>query len=883
MADRTVKVTLLAQVNGYLAGMDQAAAATRKMSQDSSARLAQQRQAFEAVGRASIAVGTAITALAVLAVRRFAEFDQAMSQVKAITQETAENMNLLRDAALEAGGRTVFTATEAANAIEELGKNGLTTAEILGGGLDAALDLAAAGGLEVARAAEVAAITFKQFKLEGSDLPHVTDLLAAGAGKAAGDVDDLAQALNQAALVANQTGLSVEDTTGVLSAFADAGLLGSDAGTSFKSMLQRLTPVSKEAEREMENLGISAYDASGQFIGITKFAGVLQQQLSGLTDEQRNFALAQIFGTDAVRAATVLYQQGAEGIADYIEQTNDAGYAARVAADRLDNLAGDLEQLGGAFDTALIQSGSAANDVLRFLTQTATDAVNGFADMPVGVQQAALAVGAVSAAVLLANGAFLVGVPRIAEYRRNLETLGAGAQRASRFIGAVGKGVSFIAGLSAAALVLDRLANSGPAAAKGVEATLAALNADGIDGIFKDFSDDVNDLSDAFDLLLGSGIEDNAERFGSTLNDIFAGGQLSDQVKDTRQQFEALGTGLANLVNNGRADEAATIFERFAERAERQGYSVEQLKSLMPAYEEALAGAANATDKNADALAVLEGRASDAGDELKDLAETILNFGKATLDTRSATRQYEEAVDDLTRSLRENGRSLDVGTSQGRANEKAIDDLVESTLELASAILVETGSHEKASEAVQAGRDQLIAMLAQFKITGDEAEAYADKLGLIPSRISSYVTVETSEAEETVRTFVRQFEGKEIKLLLSADQVSVNGRIYGGLRGYDSGGYTGAGGKREPRGIVHAGEFVSTQETLAHPSNRAALEFMHAGGVIGQYASPRYASDSTSVSSSSRTEISIAANGVDPGTVTDLLVQRIRSGLVNIR
>ena len=170
-------------------------------------------------------------------------------------------MDLLREASIEAGKRTVFSATEAAGAVEELAKAGIATADILAGGLNGALDLAAAGGLDVAEAAGIAAIALKQFNLAGDQMPHVADLMAAGAGKAMGSVSDLGMALRQAGQVANMTGLTIEETTAGLSAFASAGLLGSDAGTSFKAMLQRLTPQSAEAQGKMDELGISAYDA----------------------------------------------------------------------------------------------------------------------------------------------------------------------------------------------------------------------------------------------------------------------------------------------------------------------------------------------------------------------------------------------------------------------------------------------------------------------------------------------------------------------------------------------------------------------------------------------------------------------------------------------
>ena len=107
-----------------------------------------------------------------------------------------------------------------------MAKAGVSTKDILGGGLKGALSLAAAGSLDVAEAAEISASALTQFKLSGDKIPHLADLLAAGAGKAQGSVQDLGAALNQSGLVAASTGLSIEETTGVLAAFASAGVDG---------------------------------------------------------------------------------------------------------------------------------------------------------------------------------------------------------------------------------------------------------------------------------------------------------------------------------------------------------------------------------------------------------------------------------------------------------------------------------------------------------------------------------------------------------------------------------------------------------------------------------------------------------------------------------
>src|SRR5699024_6183113 len=140
------------------------------------------------------------------------------------------------------------------------------------------------------------------------------DLLAAGAGKAQGGVQDLGAALNQSGLVAAQMGLSLEETVGSLTAFASAGLVCSDAGTSFRAMLLRLANPTGKSAKLMDELGISVYNAQGEFIGMEALAGVLQDRLGGLSQEQRNAALATIFGQDAIRTSAILYEQGAEGV-----------------------------------------------------------------------------------------------------------------------------------------------------------------------------------------------------------------------------------------------------------------------------------------------------------------------------------------------------------------------------------------------------------------------------------------------------------------------------------------------------------------------------------------------------------------------------------------
>ena len=456
MTERSIKVTLRAnvadfnrQIKSAATSIDQLAAKgdpTGKTAETTMGRLAQsaqlQRAAWDTASTAMVGYGVAAAATAGYVVKSSADFDQAMSNVQAATHESAENMDQLREAAIQAGADTAFSASEAAGAIEELAKAGVSTADILNGGLKGSLDLAAAGGMGVADAAGIASIALTQFKLSGSDVGHVADLLAAGAGKAMGDVSDLGAALKQSGLVASQTGLSIEETTGALAAFAAAGNIGSDAGTSFKTMLLRMTPQSKQAAKIMEELGISAYDAQGQFVGLANYAGQLHDSLSKLTAEDRQAALKTMFGDDAIRSASILYEQGAQGIQDWIDKVNDAGYAAETAEARMDNLNGDLEKLGGSFETLFIKSGSGGNDFLRTLVQFAEQAVNAFSALPAPVQQGALGLAAFTAAATLTAGAGMKIFTTITDVRTALSSLNGSIP----FITRIGSGFTAMSG-----------------------------------------------------------------------------------------------------------------------------------------------------------------------------------------------------------------------------------------------------------------------------------------------------------------------------------------------------------------------------------------------------------------------------------------------------
>lgn len=411
---------------------------------------AKRTEAYKNTGHAMTLMGAGLVAAFAIAEKADTDFENSMSGIKAVAftasdsaAQIATSMDQLRAAALQAGKDTAFTATEAANAEAELVKAGVQVSDILNGGLKGALSLAAAGQLSLADAATIAANAMNTFGLKGQDVGHIADVLASGANKSAADVQQLAYGLQQGGLVAAQTGLTLEDTTAILSAFADRGLEGADAGTSLKTMLEKLNAPTKQAADLMQNLGITAYDTTGKFVGVKDLAGQLQDKLGGLTDQQRNSALATIFGSDAIRGASVLYTIGAQGVQGYHDALMEQGAAANMAATQMDNLSGDLKQLKGSLDVALIQGGSGANGVLRDMAQQATGVVNAFASLPKWVQEAAVGFAGGAGTALLMVGGLTSLASKAASTSKGLAQV---AETAEGMKGALASAGSFITG-----------------------------------------------------------------------------------------------------------------------------------------------------------------------------------------------------------------------------------------------------------------------------------------------------------------------------------------------------------------------------------------------------------------------------------------------------
>lgn len=768
MSNRTVRVVLEAVTAGYQKQIGDAATATKKLSEE--AKEAQDRAglAGKTFTTAWGAAGVAAMAFAAAALNTWSTFESAMSGAEAATRETGYNLDALRAAAIKMGAETKFSAIDAAHSIQELGRAGISASDILGGGLRGSLDLAAAGNLDVAEATQVAAIAMTQFNLRGKDVPHVADLLAAGAGKAQGDVHDLSMALRQGGMVASQFGLSIDETVGGLASFANAGLLGSDAGTSLKIMLLRLANPSKEARLLMSELGITTHDTSGKFIGLAGLAGELQSSLSHLSEAERQHALAQIFGTDAIRAATILYRDGESGVRRWASAVSDSGYAARQAAILQDNLAGDLEKLGGAWDSFAIAMHQSAEGPIRGVTQALTALVTVAAEMP-GVASAFLAITTGLGGLALAAAGVSKATVMINDFKNAAKELGTSTGNI------MAKATLAGAGFAALSVIVGVFAND-IAKAADREATFAeALKA--TNGEIRDQNGVLQESvrHAAAKIAQEEGLLDIAEQYGiglAKVTDAMTGN--ADAAREVEETVRK-----ANAASAEGAMDAESAFRDY-----------EKVKDIIDGSNTSLGEAADKHRQMADAVGESGSAATDAAASQQVLAESLEAQAEATSNAIEAINNYYTAVLSLenseialeaayaaaTESIKKHGETLDLTTEDGRANAAALVEIAESALRVSSDMGKAGASSDEISASMETARERFIEVADKMGHSAESAAEYANKLGLIPEDVATrFATPGSSTAQSEAQAVNRALDNIPVNIS-SRINVSSNAR-----------------------------------------------------------------------------------------------------------
>ena len=304
-------------------------------------------------GAIGLSLGAAgLAGFAAKSVRTAADFEVAMNTIRVAADVPAPELAKLSDLATDLGAKTVYSANEAANAMLELAKSGFKPAEIAGGGVQAVMSLAATEGLDLADAATITANAMAAFGIKAEKAAIVSSTLAAGSAASTASVASLAEGLGNVGAIANQTGLSLQDTVTALSILDANAIKGAEGGTALRSFLTALTPTTDKARNALKRYNLEFKNSDGSFRSLGEIAGDLRQELGKLGEAERAEALQTIFGTYAKQAASIFLKEGTKGFVEYGKEVRKTGVDVKLANARQEGLAGALEKAGGAIETA---------------------------------------------------------------------------------------------------------------------------------------------------------------------------------------------------------------------------------------------------------------------------------------------------------------------------------------------------------------------------------------------------------------------------------------------------------------------------------------------------------------------------------------------------
>lgn len=782
--NKNIVIRLMADTASYEAAMTRAGSTARTVA--SGMENTGRKSALIASGMT--AAGLAVAAFGVAAVKMAADFDQQMSTVQANTGATSAQMDQLRAAAIEAGASTVYSASDSADAINDLGKAGMSVTDILTGGLSGALNLAASDGMAVGDAAEYMANALSMFHLKGSQASQVADTLAAGAGKAVGNVSDFGEALNNCGAQANSFGMNIQETTGVLALFAQNGTIGAEAGTQLNSMLMKLAAPSAEASNTMKELGISAYDAQGHFVGMANFAGQLQKAEKNLTDEQRNQANATIFGSYAIKAANYLYEAGESGVNKWTKAVSESGYAAEQAAAKNNNLKGDLENLSGSMESLMISVGEGAQGPLRKMVQGLDTLVDAFAGLPSGAQQTIVAMaslagvfGAVHKAAGNLNGSTSTMANNIGlaidpiqrvktalgsaqtafdlfkgssmSASEQMEAFGTSASKAqlkTAGFKAIGSSVMNLLGgpwgiaLTVAGVALSAFINRQQKAKEAAEQLQSALEAgsnvsETIAGAYQDMSSGGVKLTTWLDKA-GISLTDMTS---AAMGNEAALKRVNKQIKEIDKP--GIGGTAAAAIKKALKEES----KAYDDASKKANEKSKAAKNAVDADGKSASAAKEAASANKD----LADSASDASEGIDDLVQALFGLESGNLTADQAVDQLNQKIGELSDTCKDNGvvfdqsgNLLDRFSEQGTKTKQALEDIASSAQNAAEKILKQgestgfsSGEIERANGVLQDARDAIIRQAEASGMSEQAANALADRWGLSSDSIKASI------------------------------------------------------------------------------------------------------------------------------------------------
>ena len=388
MASNDIMMRVGADVGRAISQLNRVTTAAQKMGDaggESSNRFTGKLNTLSAGLKRTSARLSPISALAggifVKAIKSSAEFSQKMTMVGAIAGANKKQMGQLRDAAMDMGSSSVYSIHEVAEGMQGLAEQGYSTSEIIKT-MPSALNLAQGSAAKLADSTMLLATATNVYGKGTYSAAHLSDVFTKSANTSAASVEYLQTAFQYSAQPAKSLGVGIEDLTAATGILANKGQKASRAGTMMGQVFTRLTSPTAASQQALDQLGISAFDSQGNFIGLSKFVGEYAEATKGMTQQQKLATAKTIFGQRAMTAWQDLVDAGSGKIDKYSNSLkNSSGYAQKAADRANNNLGAALNNLKDSFEVLANKLMESVDGPLRKVIKWLDDMVDKMSKM----------------------------------------------------------------------------------------------------------------------------------------------------------------------------------------------------------------------------------------------------------------------------------------------------------------------------------------------------------------------------------------------------------------------------------------------------------------------------------------------------------------------
>lgn len=388
----------------------------------------------------TVGITTPLLGLGTISVKTAADFQESMSKVSAISGATGDDLERLTDMAKQMGATTKFSASESAEAFQYMAMAGWKTEDMLSG-ISGIMNLAAASGEDLAIVSDICTDSLTAFGMSAEESGRFADILASASSNANTNVSMLGESFKYVAPLCGSMGYSAEDASIALSLMANAGIKGSQSGTSLKTALTNMLSPTSSMASVMEEYGLSLTNADGSMKSLQDVMIMLREKMGSLDEATQGAAASTLFGKEALAGMLSIINASDE---DFEKLTtaiyNCDGSAQTMAETMHNNLNGKLTQLKSALEGVAISFGEVLIPMLMKVVESITNVVQKFANLDEGTRKLILIIGAIATSIgplLLVIGKLITTGSKIAGWGKGVATAMKGVMAGTKGIGTV--------------------------------------------------------------------------------------------------------------------------------------------------------------------------------------------------------------------------------------------------------------------------------------------------------------------------------------------------------------------------------------------------------------------------------------------------------------